>query len=130
MDCQGHLRQIGLGTLQYFDDWNGQFFLHHPFEADVSSKVDRLGTRVADEIEQVLTTIGAAEGSASSYSAHLAKASRRLGAARDRDGVRALVESLVVVAKEMEATNVKLQDQMQAMWEEVAQFARKASPTR
>jgi prepilin-type N-terminal cleavage/methylation domain-containing protein/prepilin-type processing-associated H-X9-DG protein len=39
MDCQSHLRQIGLGTLQYFDDWNGQFFLHHPFEADVSSQV-------------------------------------------------------------------------------------------
>src|SRR4051794_39302089 len=39
MDCQSHLRQIGLGTLQYFDDWNGQFFLHHPFEADVNSQV-------------------------------------------------------------------------------------------
>jgi prepilin-type N-terminal cleavage/methylation domain-containing protein/prepilin-type processing-associated H-X9-DG protein len=39
MDCQSHLRQIGLGTLQYFDDWNGQFFLHHPFEADVASQV-------------------------------------------------------------------------------------------
>src|SRR5438105_1272105 len=39
MDCQSHLRQIGLGMLQYFDDWNGQFFLHHPFEADVSSKL-------------------------------------------------------------------------------------------
>src|SRR3954447_6354922 len=40
MDCQSHLRQIGLGTLQYFDDWNGQFFLHHPFLADVSSQVN------------------------------------------------------------------------------------------
>src|SRR5258708_2014460 len=39
MDCQSHLRQIGLGTLQYFDDWNGQFFLHHPFNADVTSQV-------------------------------------------------------------------------------------------
>jgi prepilin-type N-terminal cleavage/methylation domain-containing protein/prepilin-type processing-associated H-X9-DG protein len=39
MDCQSHLRQIGLGMLQYFDDWNGQFFLHHPFNADVSSQV-------------------------------------------------------------------------------------------
>jgi prepilin-type N-terminal cleavage/methylation domain-containing protein/prepilin-type processing-associated H-X9-DG protein len=39
MDCQSHLRQIGLGTLQYFDDWNGQFFLHHPFNADVESQV-------------------------------------------------------------------------------------------
>lgn len=34
MDCQSHLHQIGLGMLQYFDDWNGQFFLHHPFDAD------------------------------------------------------------------------------------------------
>ena len=34
MDCQSHLHQIGIATLQYFDDWNGQFFLHHPFNAD------------------------------------------------------------------------------------------------
>src|SRR5579883_3504983 len=34
MDCQSHLHQIGLGIQQYFDDWNGQFFLHHPFNAD------------------------------------------------------------------------------------------------
>jgi prepilin-type N-terminal cleavage/methylation domain-containing protein/prepilin-type processing-associated H-X9-DG protein len=40
MDCQSHLRQVGLGMLQYFDDWNGQFFLHHPFDADVTSQVD------------------------------------------------------------------------------------------
>ena len=39
MDCQSHLHQIGLGMLQYFDDWNGQFFLHHPFEADVISQI-------------------------------------------------------------------------------------------
>ena len=40
MDCQSHLHQIGLGIQQYFDDWNGQFFLHHPFEADVNAQVD------------------------------------------------------------------------------------------
>jgi len=39
MDCQSHLHQIGLGMLQYFDDWGGQFFLHHPFEADVTTQV-------------------------------------------------------------------------------------------
>src|SRR4051794_17718560 len=48
MDCQSHLRQIGLGTLQYFDDWNGQFFLHHPFDADVSSQ-----TSAADSFAEV-----------------------------------------------------------------------------
>ena len=39
MDCQSHLHQIGLGVQQYFDNWGEQFFLHHPFEADVSSQV-------------------------------------------------------------------------------------------
>jgi prepilin-type N-terminal cleavage/methylation domain-containing protein/prepilin-type processing-associated H-X9-DG protein len=38
-DCHSHLHQIGLAMMQYFDDWNGQFFLHHPFDADVSSQV-------------------------------------------------------------------------------------------
>jgi Protein of unknown function (DUF1559) len=40
MDCQSHLHQIGLGVLQYFD-WNGQFFLHHPLDADVLSETSR-----------------------------------------------------------------------------------------
>src|ERR1700733_8565034 len=39
MDCLSHLHQIGLGTLQDFDDWNGQFFLHPPFDADSLSQV-------------------------------------------------------------------------------------------
>jgi prepilin-type processing-associated H-X9-DG protein/prepilin-type N-terminal cleavage/methylation domain-containing protein len=39
MDCQSHLHQIGLGVSQYYDAWNSQFFLHHPFEADVTAQV-------------------------------------------------------------------------------------------
>lgn len=34
-DCQSHLRQIGLGVHQYYEQWQNMFFLHHPFEADV-----------------------------------------------------------------------------------------------
>jgi prepilin-type processing-associated H-X9-DG protein/prepilin-type N-terminal cleavage/methylation domain-containing protein len=33
--CQNNMRQIGLGTIQYFDNNRGEFFLHHPFNADV-----------------------------------------------------------------------------------------------
>jgi prepilin-type N-terminal cleavage/methylation domain-containing protein/prepilin-type processing-associated H-X9-DG protein len=33
--CQNNLHQIGLATLQYYDVTKGQFFLHHPFNADV-----------------------------------------------------------------------------------------------
>jgi prepilin-type N-terminal cleavage/methylation domain-containing protein/prepilin-type processing-associated H-X9-DG protein len=48
MDCQSHLHQIGLGFMQYFDDWNGQFFLHHPFNADVLSE-----TRKAESFAEI-----------------------------------------------------------------------------
>lgn len=39
MKCQSNLKQIGLATLQYYDVNNEQFFLHHPFDADVLANV-------------------------------------------------------------------------------------------
>jgi len=36
-ECQSHLKQIGLAALEYYDATKGQFFLHHPFDADVIS---------------------------------------------------------------------------------------------
>jgi prepilin-type N-terminal cleavage/methylation domain-containing protein/prepilin-type processing-associated H-X9-DG protein len=37
MQCQSNLHQIALGVHQYYDANGGQFFLHHPFDADVIS---------------------------------------------------------------------------------------------
>jgi prepilin-type N-terminal cleavage/methylation domain-containing protein/prepilin-type processing-associated H-X9-DG protein len=39
MKCQNNLKQIGLATLQFYDATSGQFFLHHPFDADVIANV-------------------------------------------------------------------------------------------
>jgi prepilin-type N-terminal cleavage/methylation domain-containing protein/prepilin-type processing-associated H-X9-DG protein len=33
--CQSNMRQIAFGVFQYYDAHEGQFFLHHPFDADV-----------------------------------------------------------------------------------------------
>jgi prepilin-type N-terminal cleavage/methylation domain-containing protein len=38
MQCQSNLRQIALAVHQYYDANRGQFFLHHPFDADVVSQ--------------------------------------------------------------------------------------------
>ena len=35
LTCQSNLRQIGLAVHQYYEIYNGRFFLHHPFDADV-----------------------------------------------------------------------------------------------
>src|SRR5947209_8221825 len=39
LKCQNNLKQIGLANLQYYDATEGQFFLHHPFDADVITNV-------------------------------------------------------------------------------------------
>jgi prepilin-type N-terminal cleavage/methylation domain-containing protein/prepilin-type processing-associated H-X9-DG protein len=38
VSCANNLRQIGLATFQYYDATSGQFFLHHPYDADVLSQ--------------------------------------------------------------------------------------------
>jgi prepilin-type N-terminal cleavage/methylation domain-containing protein len=35
IECQSNLKQIGLAVLEYYDTHKGQFFQHHPFDADV-----------------------------------------------------------------------------------------------
>src|SRR5262249_54929083 len=114
------LERSGTLTRKDIDD----LYSAHVAPADSSAKVERLGARVADEIEQVTAMLAAAEGTALQYSADLVAASQRLGAAKDRDGVRAVVERLFAASKENETSNRKLQEQLQALCEEVGQLRR------
>jgi len=57
----------------------------------LTERVDTIGSKIGDEIDQVMSMIEAAAGSASTYSESLADASQQLNRTRDNDSVRAIV---------------------------------------
>ena len=71
------------------------------------------------EIEQVMAMIDAAAGSANQYTESLADMSEKLGTSKDREGLRAIVEGLVQTAKDMEASNHKLEERLNASKQEI-----------
>jgi diguanylate cyclase len=87
----------------------------------LSERIDKVGTRVMDEIEQVMAMVDVAVGSATNYSESLAGASRQLTGA-DREGLRSIVESLVQTTKEMEEANQTLEQRLTASKQEINQL--------
>jgi diguanylate cyclase len=85
----------------------------------LSERIDNVGSQVKGEIEQVMAMIDAAAGSATSYTESLADMSQKLGQSKDREGLRAIVEGLVHTAKEMEASNQKLEERLNASKQEI-----------
>ncbi len=88
----------------------------------VSERIDTVGSRVLDEIKQVLDMIDAAAGSATSYSESLADASQKLQGANDGEALRTVIERLVAGAKEMEISNKKLEARLSASKQEIKQL--------
>jgi diguanylate cyclase len=88
----------------------------------VSDRIDAVGTRVLDEIKQVLDMIDAAAGSATSYSESLADASEKLQGTHDNAAMRAIIERLVEGAREMEGNNKKLEASLSASKQEIEQL--------
>lgn len=87
--------------------------------ARLSERIDTVGSQVMGEIEQVMAMIDAAAGSANSYTESLADMTEKLGQSKDREGLRAIVESLVQTAKEMEVSNQRLEERLNASKQEI-----------
>ena len=88
----------------------------------VADRIDRVGSQVMGEIEQVMAMIGAAAGNATTYSESLASVTQNLGAAADEPAVRAIVESLVHATKQMEQNNLALEERLSASKQEINQL--------
>jgi diguanylate cyclase len=90
--------------------------------ARITDRIDKVGSRVMDEMDQVMAMIEAAAGSTSTYSESLADAKQQLGRVKDREGVRAIIQSLVQTGQEMAQTNQKLEARLSASKQEINQL--------
>jgi diguanylate cyclase len=88
----------------------------------LTDRLDTVGTKVVDEIEQVMAMIDATLGSATSYSESLADVTQRLGGASDREGLRVIVESLVKATREVERDNHALTSRLKASKKEITEL--------
>ena len=88
----------------------------------LGDRMDTVNNRVLDEIKQVISTIDAAAGSATTYSKRLNLASEKLAQANDGEALRAVIDHLVQGAKEMELNNKKLEARLSASRQEIEQL--------
>ncbi|MBM3531226.1 MAG: diguanylate cyclase [Alphaproteobacteria bacterium] len=99
-----------------------QFYASYISSTRITDKLDNVGSRVMDEINQVMSMIDAAIGSASNYNESLADVTNRLGNAKDREGLRSIIESLVQTANDMHKDNRALEQRLSASKEEINQL--------
>jgi diguanylate cyclase len=88
----------------------------------LTERIDRVGSQVLDELEQVMTMIDDAAGSASSYTESLVGMTQQLGVTKDREALRGIVERLIQTAKSMEQTNQTLEARLSASKQEINQL--------
>jgi diguanylate cyclase len=87
-------------------------------------KTGRIGARMAGEIDQVLATVEVAEDTAGGFSRDLANAAQRLASTVNRADVRVIIDALAQTTRSLAEKNARLQAQLQAMSEEIAQLRR------
>jgi diguanylate cyclase len=96
----------------------------------VSDNVDRLAAGVADEVEQVMAMIDVAVGTVATYRDGLSNVTEQLDRTQDRDGLHAIVESLVQATKSMEAANHALTSSLKASKQEIHHLQEKVETLR
>jgi diguanylate cyclase len=88
----------------------------------LTDRIDTVGTKVVDEIDQVRAAIDSAVGTTSSYAQSLVDISNRLVQTADSDGVRLIVETLVRLTRDAEKTNSALEARLKISKQEILQL--------
>jgi diguanylate cyclase len=99
-----------------------ELFLKFVSAARIGEKIDQFGMQMVDEIEQVMSMIDSAIGSASSYSASLEGATQKISNEADREQIRSIVEVLVRATREVETANMGLQQRLTDSRQEIRQL--------
>ena len=84
-----------------------------------TDRIDKVGSRVIGEIDDVMTLIGDALGMSASFDDTLSSATEELSGAQNRDQVKAIVESLTKSTREMRETNGALRDRLRLSKSEI-----------
>ena len=99
-----------------------ELYLTHFSAAQIGEKIDKVGSKIAGEIEQVMSMIDAAIGSANTYSRSLAGVSESIAGDGDRDQIRTIVESLVHATREVETANEEMQQRLKDSRQEIREL--------
>jgi diguanylate cyclase len=102
----------------------------HIAPGHLEDKTNRISAHMAGEFDQLLATTAAAGHLTSRYSKDLARATQQLGSAQDPSSVRAVIDGLMQATHNLTEQNAKLQSDLQAMSEEIAQLRRETSELR
>ena len=85
-----------------------------------SDRIDKVGARVVNEIDDIMTLITEALGTSETYGKHLDNAAIRLGNVNDRDQLKAIVDTLVHSTRDMQDTNRALEQRLVASKQEIS----------
>jgi diguanylate cyclase len=77
-----------------------------------TDRIDKVGARVIGEIDDVMTLLTQALGMSASYDASLTGASQKLAGAKNREQVKAIVDTLAKSTGEMRETNKALEERL------------------
>src|ERR1700709_562844 len=85
-----------------------------------TDRIDKVGSRVINEIDAVMSLITDALGRSAAHDDSLSGATQKLSVAQNRDQVKAVVEQLVVSTREMRDTNKALEDRLSLSKQEIS----------